>query len=158
MDIAEDKLIEELLDMNIVMTKINRLISKRLCSEEEFAIPPTQIMTIITLKNQPPVNMTQLSDLLNIPRQQLTKVIDGLVAKELVERYMDPNNRRVVMVELAPKGRELLHRFFFDSKSRLFKFIGLLDEDQKHDFIGSLLAIKRILSEVETRYRSPDQA
>lgn len=147
------ELIEELLDMNITFVRINKMINRKTPSEEEYSLAPTQMMALTVLKNQPPVNMTQLSELLDIPRQQLTKVIDALVSKGLVKRYTAPDNRKVVMVEITQKGRDCLHNLFFDAKSRLSKFLDFLSERQREDFMEALSTFKRIMSEIEAEYR-----
>lgn len=148
MDDNKIEIIEEMIDMNMLMFKISKMINRNVPLDEACVLAPTQLAAITVLKNNSPMNMTQLSELLSIPRQHLTKVMDALVSKELVDRYTDPNNRRTVLAEISPKGRDFLHDFIHDKKSQLSQFIGLLNEDQKKELIGALNTIKRIVSEV----------
>jgi DNA-binding MarR family transcriptional regulator len=41
----------------------------------------------------------------------MTPIIDSLIGHELVNRYPDPNDRRILRVELTPKTYELLESF-----------------------------------------------
>ena len=66
----------------------------------------------------PPVTMSGLADLLRIPKQQLTKLVNDLEEKKLVTRIHDQANRRKVYISITPSGQELLstlHQAMLDS-------------------------------------------
>lgn len=142
------EIIEEMIDMNMVLFKINKIINRNTVFEEACGLAPTQMAAISVLKTQSPMNMTQLSEVLSISRQQLTKVMDALVSKELVERYTDPDNRRLVLAEISPKGQDFLNDFVCDKKRQFSQFLEILDEKQKKDLFDAINTIKRVMSEV----------
>jgi long-chain acyl-CoA synthetase len=49
-----------------------------------------------------------LADKLAVSRPSVTGVIDGLVARELVERHHDDGDRRRIGLDLTPEGRRVL--------------------------------------------------
>lgn len=49
-------------------------------------LPTTQMQALLLLSLQGPMNMTQLASRLMISKQQLTKIAEALVEKELIER------------------------------------------------------------------------
>lgn len=52
--------------------------------------------------------MSDLAEKLQIPKQQLTKLINDLETKELVERIHDTENRRRVYIRICEKGHLLM--------------------------------------------------
>lgn len=52
--------------------------------------------------------MSDLAEKLQIPKQQLTKLINDLESKELVTRIHDTENRRRVYIRICEKGRTLM--------------------------------------------------
>lgn len=52
----------------------------------------------------------ELGTLLSYPPSRITRLIDAMVAGNLVERSVSPHDRRVVLVTATTAGRELLAR------------------------------------------------
>lgn len=78
------------------------------CPGSRPSVPPNQMLAMIFLNMFPDSSMTQLASRLMVSKQQLTKIIDGLVAKDLVQRKNDQQNRRLVLLELTQKGRQFV--------------------------------------------------
>ncbi len=55
-------------------------------------------------------SMREIADLTVLPPPTLTKVVDRLVAANLVHRRSDPSDRRRVLVLLTPRGRAMRSR------------------------------------------------
>jgi DNA-binding MarR family transcriptional regulator len=54
-----------------------------------------------------PLPVTRLARLLTQESQSATSLVDRMCAVALVERLSDPHDRRVVLVQLTDKGREM---------------------------------------------------
>lgn len=52
--------------------------------------------------------MSELADKLQVPKQQLSKLINDLEEKEFVERIHDTANRRRVYIRICDKGRAIM--------------------------------------------------
>lgn len=57
-----------------------------------------------------PYRMSTLSKLFNCDPSNITGLIDGLEQKEMVARYADKSDRRIKMVKLSVKGRQVRSR------------------------------------------------
>ena len=55
-----------------------------------------------------PLRMSEMAERLVLSRGGTTKVIDRLEAAGLVERSMDPTDRRALMVSVTPEGNAML--------------------------------------------------
>jgi MarR family 2-MHQ and catechol resistance regulon transcriptional repressor len=63
-----------------------------------------------------------------------TEVTGTLAARGFVSRRRAPEDRRVVVVELAPSGRSLVERLFPAHSERVTAAFGKLDESEKRTF------------------------
>jgi DNA-binding MarR family transcriptional regulator len=56
-----------------------------------------------------PISVGEIKQLLINKRGDLTRLLDKLSALGLVNRKLDPENRRMVLVSLTPEGKQQLH-------------------------------------------------
>ena len=71
-------------------------------------------VSVLMALNAAPDKAMALSDLgayLVVTRPNITGLIDGLVAEGLVKRVDHPDDRRVVLAQLTPAGREFMRKF-----------------------------------------------
>lgn len=76
----------------------------------QFSIGRKQLSTLTALNDNGQLNMTRLAKEVGVSNQQLTKIVDVLVQRDLVQRAYNPNNRRVVLVELTKKGVDYVEK------------------------------------------------
>ena len=74
-------------------------------------------------KNADPLTMSELSSELDVPMSTATRILDGLVKIDMVERVNDTNDRRVVRVGLSKNGRELYETGMAYIKQRITKLL-----------------------------------
>ena len=60
---------------------------------------------------QEPVTMGELAELLSVRRANLTGLIDTLARRSLVQRVLNPRDRRSFLVEITPDAETLLEEF-----------------------------------------------
>jgi MarR family 2-MHQ and catechol resistance regulon transcriptional repressor len=60
-----------------------------------------------------------------------TEVTATLEARQLVRRRRDPADRRIVVIDLAPAGGDLVERVFPEHSDRVTRAFGALDEGEK---------------------------
>jgi DNA-binding MarR family transcriptional regulator len=65
-----------------------------------------RVFTILERRKSPPT-MGEMSAELNIPLSSATRTVDWLVGTNIVERVNDPDDRRVVRVQLTETGHQL---------------------------------------------------
>jgi DNA-binding MarR family transcriptional regulator len=74
-------------------------------------------------QNAEPLTMGELSSELNVPMSTATRIVDGLVRAEMVERVNDSNDRRVVRVGMSRNGRELYETGMAYNKQRIARLL-----------------------------------
>jgi DNA-binding MarR family transcriptional regulator len=67
--------------------------------------------------------MSELSAELDVPLSTATRIVDWLVHGDLVERFNDPNDRRIVRVGTSKGGRELYEMGMTYNKQRITRLL-----------------------------------
>lgn len=143
------RFINELMDLSIIMYRINRSVNQSMDSPDWRCVSPIQIHTLIALRKKKTVNMTELADYLVMTRQQLTKLVDMLVEKDLVMRGTDPNNRRHVMIEITENGNRLIDEMIAYQSGFISKLQGKLSHEDAQKMLDALVVIKEVLSKLQ---------
>ncbi|MFV0502567.1 MAG: MarR family winged helix-turn-helix transcriptional regulator [Lachnospirales bacterium] len=89
--------------------------------------------------------MTETSKKLNITVGTLTSAINNLVKKDLVTRYKDPEDKRVVRISLSKKGRVLYRAHEQFHKNIILDVISTLNDDEKQILVKVLEKVKNKL-------------
>jgi DNA-binding MarR family transcriptional regulator len=76
--------------------------------QDQGELPPGQTSALATIVQLGPMTLGDVAARERIAPPSVTKAIEQLVSKGLVARRVDPNDRRVVLVEATPEGRRLL--------------------------------------------------
>jgi len=67
----------------------------------------SQGYTLLTFHPQEAVSMSDLSESMGLANSTMTRMVDQLVRRGLVQRKPDDRDRRVILVGLTSKGREV---------------------------------------------------
>ena len=83
--------------------------------------------------------MSEIGNLLNIDRPSLSRVVDRLYKRGLVERQQDPSNRRVIRLHLTDVSRALLLDMAEQRESRVREVFDSFDEQSAQRIADSLI-------------------
>ncbi|MDH2390753.1 MarR family transcriptional regulator [Streptomyces sp. HNM0663] len=82
---------------------------KRQLESADIAITPAQSRLLRTVAHYDrPPRMADLAERLEVVPRAITSLVDGLEASGCVRRAPDPDNRRVIRIELTDAGRAVL--------------------------------------------------
>jgi len=73
-----------------------------------------------------------------VARPTMTSILDGLAAKGLVQRTVDPLDRRQSPVRITDRGRLLLREFEEKAQERLAAAVAFLSEEERESLTRSL--------------------
>ncbi len=103
------KLAEEMEDLFRLMSKWIKCISKRYFKMDDSSdITLSQYRVLQILKHHGPCRMSEFSEHINTSLGSLTSMVDRLVEKHLVERFLLPEDRRVILVKITSSGIMIL--------------------------------------------------
>ncbi len=89
-----------------------------------------RILDILTHSETPPT-MGELSAELGIPLSSATRLADGLVRANFVERSADPNDRRVVRLCMTEDGRQFIRLGVDYLKQRVVQLLNHFSPDER---------------------------
>ncbi|MFT4126671.1 MAG: MarR family transcriptional regulator [Gordonia sp. (in: high G+C Gram-positive bacteria)] len=113
-----------------------------------------QASAMATLLDHGPLRMGELADRESIGLSTATSVVDGLIRSDLVERTVDPADRRAVLVSLTSRGREVLTRVRDRRDDVLRDAIAELTDDDRAALAAAAPALRNLHSLLEGRDRA----
>lgn len=67
---------------------------------------PGEVFVLGSLNRHGVLSMSNIGKCIGIPKSHVTIIVDKLIADGCVERQCDPNDRRIVNIELTKVGKE----------------------------------------------------
>ena len=85
-----------------------------------------------------PLAQRDIVTALKVTRATVSGLIGMLIAEGQVTTTVDPNDRRKVLVELTPNGRQMIERQVRENAAHLRKAFGALTDDELHRLVDLL--------------------
>lgn len=86
------------------------LIHNNFFRQTSVPIPLNQFGVLCVLQSEQRASISDISQSLNISKQQMTTIIDKLVTAGLVERTPDKNDKRRSLISMTPAGQAILNK------------------------------------------------
>jgi DNA-binding MarR family transcriptional regulator len=83
-------------------------LARRLRQEADAGLTPSQLSALAVIEGEGPLTLGALADQEKVAPPSITKVVAKLESIGLVERTVDPGDRRFVRVAVTAAGRALL--------------------------------------------------
>lgn len=96
---------------------------------KNFPIPPSHVKVIFYLKKNGSSSISEIAKNLIISKPNMTPIIDKLICEGMVNRYDDPNDRRILRIELTNKAHEFIKNREEIIKSALAEKISILNSE-----------------------------
>lgn len=107
-------------------------------AEVELSLPQYRLLCLL---DRGSAVSSALAERLAVRPPSVTAVVDGLVARGLVERHHSEDDRRRVSHVLTPAGRRLLARADRSTSARLTAVAGSLDDEARTERAVAGLAV-----------------
>jgi DNA-binding MarR family transcriptional regulator len=130
----------------LLLLVARKLLMRLAASSGEVDLRPLQAAFLINLLKAGDVSMGQIARLSGTTRGVVTRFVERLVNKGMVERHSDEKDRRVVHVTLTSKGEEVARRML-DAHNHWSQtaMAGVSDRDKR----AFLKVLARISSELD---------
>jgi len=110
---------------------------------EKFGLTPTQFRLLSLIDSKRGQRLTTLSDRLLRSKSQVTRVVDILEKNSLVQRTIDPRDRRAQHVVLTKSGKSLRDSIGQEHQKSLEALFSILDSDEQHALTHMLDKLKQ---------------
>jgi DNA-binding MarR family transcriptional regulator len=107
----------------------------------ELGLSFTQVKALHVLREADDVNVKDVADRLGLSLPAMSRALDGLVQRGLVERRESDRDRRAKLVRLLPAGREALDAIERTRLSVIEEFTASLSDEERAGLHATLLPI-----------------
>jgi DNA-binding MarR family transcriptional regulator len=121
--------------------------ARRLRQEAGGDLTPSQAAALSTIDRHGPLTPSELAARERIQRPTATRVVALLEADGLVERTLDPADRRSSLLTVAPAGRALLQRIRTRKDAYLARRLRELDPEERATLQRAAAVLERLLEE-----------
>lgn len=103
------------------------------------SLPNSHIRVILYLARFNSSSISEIAKNLNISKPNMTPIIDKLIDEDLVTRYPDPNDRRILRVDLTAKATDFFNDVRNCAKEIILDKISSLPDDDLDRLENSLI-------------------
>jgi DNA-binding MarR family transcriptional regulator len=121
-------------------------LARRLRQEASTGLTPSQLSALATVERHGPVTLGALAEHERVAPPSITKVVAKLEAEALLERAVDPTDRRVARVAVTRAGQELLEESRRRKTSWLLDRIRALPVEEQDRLAAALDAIDHLVA------------
>ena len=126
----------------LILSDVERRITRRLAqvlARHDCTVERWRVLALLAGGGRH--RMTELAEVTQLPPASLTRLIDGMVADNLVHRKADPRDRRSVLVHLTRRGQAMQRRLSDSIGAEHGAIFGELDVDDLGAVLESLSGV-----------------
>lgn len=111
-----------------------------------FGLTVPRFYVLMHVEKNPGLNYIVLSDLLLCTKSNTTRIVRGMQQDGLINREVDPNDRRSYKLTLSKAGKDLLNRVHPDYKMLVDRLMSMLDKAKLEDYLQASTEIENTLT------------
>jgi DNA-binding MarR family transcriptional regulator len=115
----------------------------------QFDLPDAELRCLRLFDQEDPLTPKDIAGRMGVVKSRITKIIDGLMDKGLIQRAKDPEDSRVWRLGLTLQGRKKLatiNRSLVDANA---KILSSMSPEQRHTLLIHLEALRNSMESVE---------
>jgi DNA-binding MarR family transcriptional regulator len=136
---AEDSL-DEITDALLTASRLLVAISARSIAHVDETITIPQFRTLVILSYRGPINVRTLGGLLHVQRSTIGRMVERLVTVGLIDRRPHPASRRELVVELTPRGQEIVHSVTAHRREEIARVVQDMPQRERYGLVSALTA------------------
>lgn len=116
---------------------------------KNLPIPPSHMKVIFYLAHHGTCSISEAAKNLTISKPNMTPIIDKLISEGMVTRYNDPDDRRILRIELTEKAHEFIKEQEEAIKNNLAQKISSLNSEDLEALNAHVRGIIDIILKVD---------
>ncbi len=129
-------------DLRIVISRLSR----RLRSERRHSeLSLSQVSALFSLERFGPISPTALSRIELVKPPSMTKIIASLLESDLAQKTHHKSDGRQFLIEITPKGQEILNNDRREKEAWLGKALYNLGEEERAAIINAIKALEHLI-------------
>ncbi|WP_235921193.1 MarR family winged helix-turn-helix transcriptional regulator [Lentzea tibetensis] len=132
--------VDALTDAVLTASKLLVAVSVRSIAAVEDTITLPQFRLLVVLEGRGSMKLTALADHLGVNPSTATRMVDRLVAADMVERQPNPESRREVVIELTAEGLRVVRGVFRRRRAEISRIVARMPESKRRGLVNALVA------------------
>jgi DNA-binding MarR family transcriptional regulator len=116
---------------------------------ERFGLPDAEFRCLQLFGNERYLTAKGIAHQLNVVKSRVSKIVDGLIRKKLVQRVKDPEDSRIQLISLTPEGQKRLREINGFSEDLHWQVLNQMAPDQRQAMLTNLDLLKASMESVK---------
>jgi DNA-binding MarR family transcriptional regulator len=116
---------------------------------DRFQLPDAELRCLQLFDNERYLTAKGIAQKMNVVKSRVTKIVDGLVRRGLVQRVKDPEDSRVTLLSLTGDGQKKLREINMFLKDVHREVLIRMAQDQRHNILSNLEVLKTAMQSVK---------
>ncbi len=129
----------------LVFRALRRKIARTTLFEADINLTPHHFEILRLLSEEGTLHASEIGERLQIAKAQMTKLIDRLVVLNIVERKMDPSDRRTYNITLTDQSRAILDEHERRATKAIQDIMSRLSDNELENLSLSLRGLRDLL-------------
>ncbi len=116
---------------------------------ERFGLPDAELRCLLLFGEERYLTAKGIAQKMNVVKSRVSKIVDGLIRKNFIQRIKDPEDSRVVLLSLTPEGQKKLNNINEFMENVHYQVLLQLEADQRMTMLTNLDILKASMEAVK---------
>lgn len=122
---------------------------RKLYEAGKFALPYAELKCLMLFNKQRYLTVKSIAQRLEVAKSRVTKLVNGLVEKGLVEQIDDPKDARIKLISLTPAGQKRSEEIDGFQREVHRKILLQMDADERQNMLLNLVLLRSAMEAVK---------
>jgi DNA-binding MarR family transcriptional regulator len=133
----------QLAQFQVLLAKLFQCCQERMQYQcERFQLPDAELRCLGLFGEERYLTAKGIAHKMNVVKSRVSKIIDGLIQKDLIQRIKDPEDSRVSLLSLTPQGQKKISDIAEFLKDVHFQVLAQMAPDQRKAMLTNLEILK----------------
>jgi DNA-binding MarR family transcriptional regulator len=125
---------------------------KRLYESRRFGLPYAELRCLMSFEGERYLTVKGIAQRLEVAKSRVTKLINGLVEKGLVETIVDPRDARIKLINLTPAGQGISQKIAGFRREIHAKILSTIGSDERLNMLSFLELLRSAMEAVKSEF------
>ena len=116
---------------------------------DKFDLPDAEIRCLQLFGEERYLTAKGIAHKMNVVKSRVSKIIDGLIKKNLIQRIKDPEDSRISLLSLTPKGQKKLKNINIFLEDIHYQVLMQMAPDQRKAVLTNLDLLKASMESIK---------
>jgi DNA-binding MarR family transcriptional regulator len=133
-----------------LITKLFQCCQERMqYQSERFGLPDAEFRCLGLFQEERYLTAKGIAQKMNVVKSRVSKIVDGLIRKNLIQRIKDPEDSRVSLLSLTPEGQRKLNEINNFMEDVHLQVLSQMAPDQRLTMLTNLDILKASMEAVK---------